>query len=144
MDFNSLFSIWQTGLEKNLLGNHPVSRSTESRSPPPAFASDALINISSSSHTQEGNNLPDGYSVAGNGEYSKSAVSEIVEIDVPASAGSYMKSSSPGVRYSLKNLVFSQKLRTVSVFLYELSQFYLFVAVVYSLLLLLHGKEYPL
>jgi hypothetical protein len=89
--------ITQTGLEKNLLGNHPVSRSTESRSPPPAFASDALINISSSSHTQEGNNLPDGYSVAGNGEYSKSAVSEIVEIDVPASAGSYMKSSSPGL-----------------------------------------------
>ncbi|CAD5318525.1 unnamed protein product [Arabidopsis thaliana] len=89
--------ITQTGLEKNLLGNHPVSRSTESRSPPPAFASDALINLSSSSHTQEGNNLPDGYSVAGNGEYSKSAVSEIVEIDVPASAGSYMKSSSPGL-----------------------------------------------
>ncbi|EOA30958.1 hypothetical protein CARUB_v10014104mg [Capsella rubella] len=89
--------ITQTGLEKNLLGNHPVSRSTESRSPPPAFASDALINLSSSSHTQEGKNLPDGYSVAGNGEYSKPAVSEIVEIDVPASAGNYMKSSSPGL-----------------------------------------------
>ncbi|CAN8270784.1 unnamed protein product [Cochlearia groenlandica] len=82
--------IMQTGLEKNLFGNHPVSRPTESRSPPPAFASDALINISSSSssHAQD--------SVAGNGEYTKPAVSEIVEIDVPSSAGSYMKSSSPG------------------------------------------------
>ncbi|RID44148.1 hypothetical protein BRARA_I00963 [Brassica rapa] len=89
-------AILQTGLEKNLFGNHPVSRSTESRSPPPAFASDALINASSSSLTQEGKSLPDGYSVAGNGEYSKSAVSEIVEIDVPASAGNYMKTSSPG------------------------------------------------
>ncbi|CAN6855265.1 unnamed protein product [Brassica oleracea var. botrytis] len=89
-------AILLTGLEKNLFGNHPVSRSTESRSPPPAFASDALINVSSSSHTLEGKNLPDGYSVAGNGEYSKSAVSEIVEIDVPASAGNYMKTSSPG------------------------------------------------
>ncbi|KAF2536640.1 hypothetical protein F2Q68_00019174 [Brassica cretica] len=56
-------AILLTGLEKNLFGNHPVSRSTESRSPPPAFASDALINVSSSSHTLEGKNLPDGYSV---------------------------------------------------------------------------------
>lgn len=106
MDFNFLFSILQTGLEKNLFGNHPVSRSTESRSPPPAFASDALINFSSSSHTQEGKNLPDGYSVAGNGEYSNPAVSEIVEIDVPASAGNYMKSSSPGVRDPSKKICF--------------------------------------
>ncbi|CAG7883225.1 unnamed protein product [Brassica rapa] len=84
-------AIMQTGLEKNLFGKHPVSRSTESRSPPPAFASDALINVSSSSHTQQGRNL-----LAENGEYSKSAVSEIVEIDVPSSAGNYMKTSSPG------------------------------------------------
>ncbi|KAG2298098.1 hypothetical protein Bca4012_009309 [Brassica carinata] len=89
-------AIMQTGLQKNLFGNHPVSRSTESRSPPPAFASDALINVSSSSHTQEGRNLPDGYPVAENGEYSKSAVSEILEIDIPSSAGNYMKTSSPG------------------------------------------------
>ncbi|CAF1957596.1 unnamed protein product [Brassica oleracea var. botrytis] len=81
--------ILQTGLEKNLFGNHPVSRSTESRNPPPAFASDALVNVLSSSHTQEGKNLLDG-------EYSKPVVSEIVEIDVPASSGNYMKTSSPG------------------------------------------------
>ncbi|KAG2293886.1 hypothetical protein Bca52824_040555 [Brassica carinata] len=61
-------AIMQTGLEKNLFGNHPVSRSTESR-----------------------RNL-----LAENGEYSKSAVSEIVEIDVPSSAENYMKTSSPG------------------------------------------------
>ncbi|WZZ03125.1 hypothetical protein YC2023_089046 [Brassica napus] len=96
--------ILQTGLEKNLFGNHQVSRSTESRNPPPAFASGALINVSSSSHTQEGNNLPDGHSLDGNGDYSKSMVSEIVEIDVPASAGNYMKTSSPGVRHSFKNM----------------------------------------
>ncbi|KAM5546982.1 hypothetical protein ABKV19_001486 [Rosa sericea] len=35
-------AIMQTGLEKNLFGNHPVSlSSTESHSPPPAFSSDA-------------------------------------------------------------------------------------------------------
>ncbi|KAF8099658.1 hypothetical protein N665_0239s0002 [Sinapis alba] len=84
--------ILQTGLEKNFFGNHPVSGSTESRNPPPAFASD----VSSSSHAQEGKNLPDRYSLAGNGEYSKSVVSEVVEIDVPSSAGNYMKTSSPG------------------------------------------------
>ncbi|XP_056842368.1 uncharacterized protein LOC108857797 isoform X1 [Raphanus sativus] len=93
-------AIMQTGHEKNLFGNHPVSRSTESRGPPPAFASDALINVSSSSHTQEGRNLPDGYPVAEMGEYSKSAVSEILEIDAPSSApssaGNYRKTSSPG------------------------------------------------
>ena len=100
LDFYVLFCIWQTGLEKNLFGKHPVSRSTESRSPPPAFASDALINVSSSSHTQQGRNL-----LAENGEYSKSAVSEIVEIDVPSSAGNYMKTSSPGVRHSSYKLV---------------------------------------
>ncbi|XP_010547950.1 PREDICTED: zinc finger protein-like 1 [Tarenaya hassleriana] len=95
--------ILQTGVEKNLFGNHPASLLTESRSPPPAFASDPLVNISStseynassSSHLQDGNNLVDGY-LAGDGGYSKPTVSEIVEIDVPASAGSYMKSSSPG------------------------------------------------
>ncbi|XP_010530705.1 PREDICTED: zinc finger protein-like 1 homolog [Tarenaya hassleriana] len=94
--------IMQTGLEKSLFGNHPVSLSTESRSPPAALASDPLVNISSkgeysassSSPLREGNNFADGY-LAGNGEYSKPTVSEIVEIDVPAS-GSYMKSSSPG------------------------------------------------
>lgn len=118
------FSICQTGLEKNLFGNHPVSRSTESRSPPPAFASDALINASSSSLTQEGKSLPDGYSVAGNGEYSKSAVSEIVEIDVPASAGNYMKTSSPGVRHSSKNMTSSSTKTSCSSSscLYDLSQ----------------------
>ncbi|EXB80043.1 Zinc finger protein-like 1-like protein [Morus notabilis] len=36
--------IMQTGLEKNLFGNHPVSLPVpESRNPPPAFASDPLI-----------------------------------------------------------------------------------------------------
>lgn len=95
--------IWQTGLEKNFFGNHPVSGSTESRNPPPAFASDALINVSSSSHTQEGKNLPDGYSLAGS--------ETNPQIDVPASAGNYMKTSSPEVRHSFKNM-FSSSTKT--------------------------------
>ncbi|CAA0807465.1 RING/U-box superfamily protein [Striga hermonthica] len=39
-------AILQTGLEKNLFGNHPVSLGTETRSPPPAFASEPLMHPS--------------------------------------------------------------------------------------------------
>lgn len=36
----------QTGLEKNVFGNHPVSMTTPDRGPPPAFSSDPLKRVS--------------------------------------------------------------------------------------------------
>lgn len=79
-------AILQTGMEKNIYGNHPVSLSvTESRSPPPAFSSDPLISRE---------NL--GKSVSADGsELSKLSVTDIVEIDGANSGGNFMKSSSP-------------------------------------------------
>ncbi|GLT98139.1 hypothetical protein SLE2022_156570 [Rubroshorea leprosula] len=100
-------TILQTGMEKNLFGNHPVSLpSTESHSPPPAFSSDPLINVSSNggieystsslpSLAKDGTSATDLYS-ASVGVPSKPTVSEIMEIDSPSSAGNYMKNSSPG------------------------------------------------
>lgn len=86
----------QTGLEKNLFGNHPVSfHGTESRSPPPAFASDPLV------QPYVGK---DGASTATG---SRPASLDIVEIEGPAPSlnnheANFMKSTSPtGVRSSL-------------------------------------------
>ncbi|XP_044489024.1 zinc finger protein-like 1 homolog [Mangifera indica] len=86
-------AIMQTGLEKNLFGNHPVSLTvTESCSPPPAFASDPIIsssNVSSSSSVaKNGINLTEGY-------MAPTSVAEIMEIESPNSTGSFIKSSSP-------------------------------------------------
>lgn len=90
----------QTGVEKNLFGNHPVPMPTiESRGPPPAFASDPLINVASTGGGEyDGNSSPsvaidEGYLAVGGP--SRLKVSEIMEIDGPSSAGSYMKTSSP-------------------------------------------------
>ncbi|KAL5790444.1 hypothetical protein ACOSQ2_005332 [Xanthoceras sorbifolium] len=82
-------AILQTGLEKNLFGNHPVSlTATESRSPPPAFASDPIIGVSSSaSVAKDGININEGPS--------KLSVTEIMEIDGPGSAGNFIKNPSP-------------------------------------------------
>ncbi|KAJ7946154.1 zinc finger protein-like 1-like [Quillaja saponaria] len=94
-------SIMQTGLEKNLFGNHPVSLpGTESRSPPPAFSSDPLIsrdnNVSSSSSVANNEtNMPEGYSAATGTRPSKLLVTDIVEIDSPSSARNILKNSSP-------------------------------------------------
>ncbi|KAL5561365.1 hypothetical protein UlMin_031112 [Ulmus minor] len=98
-------AIMQTGLEKNLFGNHPVSLSvTEPRGPPPAFASDPLItsmegresNASSSSViVKNETNLSEGYSVTNGAGPSKLTVTDIVEIEGPNSVGNFMKSSSP-------------------------------------------------
>ncbi|GMI88296.1 hypothetical protein like AT2G14835 [Hibiscus trionum] len=93
-------AIMQTGMGKNLFGNHPVSLpAAELRRPPPAFASDPLINVTSTGGKEfDGNSSSpvvkdEGYSaIAGP---SKLTVSEIVEIDGPSSAGNYMKTSSP-------------------------------------------------
>ncbi|KAL5070296.1 hypothetical protein RYX36_021183 [Vicia faba] len=79
-------AILQTGIEKNVFGNHPISLSvTESRSPPPAFSSDPLIGRENHGNSE---------SVDGS-ELSKLSVTDIVEIDDPNSGGNFMKSSSP-------------------------------------------------
>lgn len=85
----------QSGLEKNLFGNHPVSFGTEPRSPPPAFTSEplhpAVVNDAASTATG----------------FTRPASLDIVEIEGPTSATSslanhepnFMKSTSPtGVR----------------------------------------------
>ncbi|KAL8553423.1 hypothetical protein ACS0TY_001916 [Phlomoides rotata] len=53
-------AIMQTGLEKNMFGNHPVSlQGTESQNPPPAFASDPLIHASAAGDGEyNGENYP--------------------------------------------------------------------------------------
>ncbi|PNY01267.1 zinc finger protein 1-like, partial [Trifolium pratense] len=77
-------AILQTGMEKNIFGNHPVSLSvTESRSPPPAFSSDPLISRE---------NLGNSQSVDGP-ELSRISVTDIVEIDGANSGGNFMNSS---------------------------------------------------
>ncbi|KAL9417718.1 hypothetical protein AB3S75_040664 [Citrus x aurantiifolia] len=83
-------AIMLTGLEKNLFGNHPVSLAVaESRGPPPAFASDPIVNVNaSSSPSKDGINITEGYTAS-------STVSEIMEIDGPSPAGNFIKSSSP-------------------------------------------------
>ncbi|RYR37318.1 hypothetical protein Ahy_A09g042224 isoform D [Arachis hypogaea] len=81
-------AILQTGLEKNIFGNHPVSLSG---SPPPAFASDPLINRESHGNSDS----VEGYSATAGSQPSKLSVSDIVEIDGPNSAGNFMNVSSP-------------------------------------------------
>lgn len=84
-------AIMQTGLEKNLFGNHPVSFGTEPRSPPPAFTSEPL-------HQSVGKDAAS--SATG---FTRPASLDIVEIDGPSSATSslpnhepnFMKSTSP-------------------------------------------------
>lgn len=79
-------AIIQTGLEKNLFGNHPVSLlATESRTPPPAFSSDPLIHVSAA-----------GGSTSLLGNDAGAVSSDIVEIDSPSSNHPHFtKSASP-------------------------------------------------
>ena len=83
-------------MEKNLFRNHPVSLPpTDSRNPPPAFASDPLI----SRENHANSDSTEGYSHATGSELPKISVTDIVEIESPNSAGKFMKGSSPtGVR----------------------------------------------
>ncbi|OVA17104.1 zinc finger protein [Macleaya cordata] len=102
-------AIMQTGMEKNLFGNHPVSLPTAmSRGPPPAFASDPLMHVSAmggrdksnvdsldsiedrsslSAVAKEGKHLAEGYAPATGIGSSKLSATDIVEIDDPSSAG---------------------------------------------------------
>jgi hypothetical protein len=101
----------QTGMEKNLFGNHPVSlAATESRGPPSAFATDPLVTISSNGGrennasmvplvVQDEINVTEGYTAAAGAGSSKLAVTDILEINSPTTAGNFIKNSSPvGVR----------------------------------------------
>ncbi|KAG1342075.1 putative zinc finger protein-like 1 [Cocos nucifera] len=83
-------AIIQSGLEKNVFGNHLVSLpAAESRVPPPAFASDPLMHVSGvedrdksseNSFTKEAKYSDEVGSAAGTGS-TKLSESEIVEID---------------------------------------------------------------
>lgn len=94
-------AVLQTGVEKNLFGNHPVSLvATESRGPPPAFASDPLIAVSSTGGMennarplvlQDEISVAEGYSAATGAGSSR----DILEIDGPSTAGNFVKTSSP-------------------------------------------------
>ncbi|XP_039043672.1 uncharacterized protein LOC120182912 [Hibiscus syriacus] len=92
-------------MEKNLFGNHP----------PPAFASDPLMNMNSTvGREHSGNSSPavskdEGYSTIGGP--SKLTVSKITEIEGPGSAENYMKTSSPvgPVATTLKSTVHVDK-----------------------------------
>jgi len=76
-------------MEKNLFGNHPVVK-TEAYGPP--HAPDLSVSVPSSSAS----------SMLKDGMYANGSSSDIVEIDVPSSAGNFIKSSSPvGVRFFL-------------------------------------------
>ncbi|KAJ6804760.1 zinc finger protein-like 1-like protein [Iris pallida] len=105
-------AIIQSGLEKNIFGNHLVSLPTvDSRAPPPAFASDPLMHISAVEDREETTtNSVDSVrrpsfpsSSAGEGPSKVSEIS-IVEVDGPSSLGSqfvsdqdpkFMKAKSP-------------------------------------------------
>ncbi|KAG2704076.1 hypothetical protein I3843_06G158500 [Carya illinoinensis] len=92
-------TIMMTGLEKNLFGNHPVSlAATESRGPPPAFASDPLVTSSTGGMENSAGLLPlvvqNEITVAEGGS-SKLSVTDPLEIDGPSTAGNFVRSSSP-------------------------------------------------
>ncbi|GAV90491.1 hypothetical protein CFOL_v3_33900 [Cephalotus follicularis] len=92
-------AIVQTGMEKNLFGNHPV---------PPAFASDPLIHVSSNGNAsvppsiaKDVINVTEGYSAAV-GVPSNLTVTEIMEIDSPrilspAAPGATTRKNTPHV-----------------------------------------------
>ncbi|CAL5358110.1 unnamed protein product [Camellia sinensis] len=82
-------AIMQSGLEKNLFGNHPVSLpATESCVPPPAFSSDPLMHVSTT---------------GGSSSTVGKDTNDIVEIDFPSSVNpslsnqhsNFTKSASP-------------------------------------------------
>ncbi|KAK3013908.1 hypothetical protein RJ639_009436 [Escallonia herrerae] len=87
-------AIMQTGMEKNLFGNHPVSLPA-----PPAFASDPLMQITASGSVAKES---EGYSAATGTSSTQPSSTDIVEIEGPSSTNSnhepnFMKSPNPAV-----------------------------------------------
>ncbi|KAK4793137.1 hypothetical protein SAY86_023572 [Trapa natans] len=78
-------AIMQTGMEKNVLGNHLVVKT--SSNPSDSSSSASILNI--------GANINNRYTAENGMESSKLSMPDIVEIDVPSSAGTFTKSSSP-------------------------------------------------
>ncbi|XP_043711501.1 zinc finger protein-like 1 homolog isoform X2 [Telopea speciosissima] len=91
-------AIMQTGLEKNLFGNHPFSMpAAESRVPPPAFASDPLVSATGGKEKNNPNSLDPSsdLSLPSSGMTGISMPknsNDIVEIDSLSSVGSQFKS----------------------------------------------------
>ncbi|VFQ94240.1 unnamed protein product [Cuscuta campestris] len=87
-------AILQTGLEKNLFGNHPISLpAIESRDPPPAFASDPLKQISIA---DPGVKDVEGYITPGAIGSGKPSTFDIVETDGPHPSTSPQSNHEPG------------------------------------------------
>ncbi|GAB2292131.1 hypothetical protein Dimus_026383 [Dionaea muscipula] len=99
-------AIMQTGLHKNVFGNHPVSlAAAESRVPPPAFASDPLKQLSAGDlEVKNDAIMTESFSSEAGMGSSKVTVPDILETDGPSTGNSlpashdsgYMKSASPG------------------------------------------------
>ncbi|CAM8899229.1 unnamed protein product [Rhodiola kirilowii] len=89
--------IIQTGLEKNVFGNHPVLMpATGSRGPPPAFASDPLIQASGASgEGKHGSKIPEIQPVGNMTNSLNILVPDNLEIGGPSSAGNHLSNSSP-------------------------------------------------
>lgn len=101
----------QTGIEKNLFGNHPVSLlETDSRGPPPAFTSGPLV-VPGNGGGEYGSMSASGakdfeaFSTSTGSSYTKPSSIDIVEVDGPSAANTslsnnepnYLRSSSPAV-----------------------------------------------
>uniref|UniRef100_A0A7N0TNT9 RING-type domain-containing protein n=1 Tax=Kalanchoe fedtschenkoi TaxID=63787 RepID=A0A7N0TNT9_KALFE len=89
--------IMQTGVEKSVFGNHPVSMPvTGSRGPPPAFASDPLVHMSGASgEGKDGSKISEIQPVGNMESASRIPVPNTLEIDGSSSAGNYVSNSSP-------------------------------------------------
>lgn len=95
----TLLLVLQTGIEKNLFGNHPIPLPVpDSRAPPPAFASDPLIHVSSSGSmsTSVVNDAESYLGTTGTGTTKPSTI-DIEEIDDPSAANqaNFIRSVSP-------------------------------------------------
>lgn len=123
--FCVLSHVLQSGLEKNVFGNHLVSLSAENRVPPPAFASEPIMRMSSAEDTERGgassiNSVKDSkpmlsltvtddkyselYSTIGVG--SSKLEPEIVEVDGPnALENQFMQDQEPHLMKSVSLLI---------------------------------------
>ena len=90
----------QTGIEKNIFGNYPVSTSVPENhgGPPPAFASDPLRHISGAGGTEGMKsevNMTEGLSSGPGAGSSRASTHDIVEMDGSSQASSLSVSHEP-------------------------------------------------